>query len=378
MPNRKARKPHTATKKRLKRAGMNNHEMSKGPIEYVSLFSGGMGLDLGLAVAGFAPAVCNEIDKPSVQTIAINRPHTPIVDVSITDVARETLEISAGRELLGIPLVAGGPPCQSFSVYGRRQGTMDGRGQLVFEFVRMIGEIRPLTFLMENVRGLHSMSLAPNGPVKNASSKSHGTLLREVLRRFEEIGYRVDCFLVNAVNYGAPQIRERLLCIGNRFNLKASFPQPLFSNRSSDGLPPFRTLGDAIGNGFIDRDPSIMNFSERKLKYLAMVPPGGNWRSLPVNVQKESMGKAWYLKGGRSAYWRKLSFEFPSPTVVTMPNHSGTSMCHPTELRASRSARWRQSRSSPRAGHSAAAPRTSAGKLAMQCRSGSALSLATC
>lgn len=65
-----------------------------------------------------------------------------------------------------------------------------------------------------------------------------------------------------------------------------------------------------------------------------MVPEGGNWRSLPVEIQKESMGKSWYLKGGRSAYWRKLSFDFPSPTVVTMPNHAGTSMCHPTELRA--------------------------------------------
>jgi DNA (cytosine-5)-methyltransferase 1 len=78
----------------------------------------------------------------------------------------------------------------------------------------------------------------------------------------------------------------------------------------------------------------MMNFSPRKLKYLAMVPPGGNWRNLPEDVQKESMGKSWYLKGGRSAYWRKLSFDFPCPTVVTMPNHAGTSMCHPTELRA--------------------------------------------
>ncbi len=65
-----------------------------------------------------------------------------------------------------------------------------------------------------------------------------------------------------------------------------------------------------------------------------MVPPGGNWRSLTEEMQKESMGKSWYLKGGRSAYWRKLSFGFPSPTVVTMPNHAGTSMCHPSELRA--------------------------------------------
>jgi len=84
----------------------------------------------------------------------------------------------------------------------------------------------------------------------------------------------------------------------------------------------------------MDKYPEVLNFSPRKLKYLALVPEGGNWRSLPEDIQKESMGKSWYLKGGRSAYWRKLSFAFPSPTVVTMPNHAGTSMCHPKELRA--------------------------------------------
>ena len=155
-----------------------------------------------------------------------------------------------------------------------------------------------------------------------------------LLKEFERIGYRVDCYVVNAVNYGAPQIRERVICIGNRFGLMSSFPGPQYSNRKEDGLPPFRTLGDAIGDGFFDLAPEVMDFSPRKLGYLALVPAGGNWRSLPVDIQKESMGKAWYLKGGRSAYWRKLSFAFPSPTVVTMPNHAGTSMCHPTELRA--------------------------------------------
>ena len=95
-------------------------------------------------------------------------------------------------------------------------------------------------------------------------------------------------------------------------------------------------LGDVIGpeSGFVDPCPEVMNFSPRKLRYLAMIPPGGNWRSMPIDIQKESMGKSWHLKGGRSAYWRKLSFAFPCPTVVTMPNHAGTSMCHPTELRA--------------------------------------------
>jgi DNA (cytosine-5)-methyltransferase 1 len=298
-----------------------------GPwLRYVSLFSGAMGLDIGLGRAGFRCSVCNEIDPLAVGTIRLNRPDIPVVTDPAEGVTAGALSEAAGFDVRGVGLLAGGPPCQAFSVFGQRRGLRDGRGRLVFEFLRLVGEVRPRAFLMENVRGLHSMPLAPGS--------EKGSLLRELTRLFEGIGYRVDCYLVNAVNYGAPQIRERLLCVGNAFDLDAGFPPPQYSNRPGDGLPAFRTLGDAIGGGFEDPDPSIMDFSPRKLKYLSMVPPGGNWRSLPERVQRESMGKAWHLKGGRSAYWRRLSFDFPCPTVMTAPNHAGASMCHPAELRA--------------------------------------------
>ena len=296
-----------------------------------------MGLDLGLEDAGFCPILCNEIDETAVATIRRNRPTLPVITDSVEKIGFAELCETAGMDLSGIDLVAGGPPCQAFSVFGQRRGINDGRGKLVFEFVRIISEVRPKMFIMENVRGLHSMPILPKSNVSEGLPTDwakNGSLMREICKRFEGIGYRVDCFLVNAVNYGAPQIRERLIFIGNRFNVRARFPPPEFSNRGEDGLPPFRTLGDVIGAGFDDPDPSMMDFSPRKLKYLSMVPPGGNWRSLPTNIQQESMGKSWYLKGGRSAYWRKLSMDFPCPTVVTMPNHAGTSMCHPTELRA--------------------------------------------
>jgi DNA (cytosine-5)-methyltransferase 1 len=96
---------------------------------------------------------------------------------------------------------------------------------------------------------------------------------------------------------------------------------------------PWGTLGDAL-RGLEDIHPVTMDFSPRKKAYLAMVPPGSNWRSLPEDVQKESMGKAWFAKGGRSGWWRRLSFDLPCPTLVTMPNHAGTALCHPTETRA--------------------------------------------
>ena len=308
-------------------------------IKFVSLFSGAMGLDLGLEMAGFESAVCVENNPEAVSTIHLNRPNLPVLG-DVGGISGDDIRRAGKFELADIALIAGGPPCQAFSVFGNRDGIHDTRGMLLFEFLRIIDELRPLTFVMENVRGLLSMPVIPKNrrpseiDLCNPEQYEHGSLLRLLLHHFAEIGYRVDCYVVNAVNYGAPQIRERLICIGNRFGLASNFPLPQYSNRPEDSLPPFKTLGNAIGDGFVDSCPEVMNFSPRKLKYLAMIPPGGNWRSLPVEIQKESMGKSWYLKGGRSAYWRKLSFAFPCPTVVTMPNHAGTSMCHPTELRA--------------------------------------------
>jgi DNA (cytosine-5)-methyltransferase 1 len=306
---------------------------------FVSLFSGGMGLDLGLEKAGFEPLLCNEIDKMAVETIKLNKPELPVLGCSVENITGDQVREVSGLGDQPLDLMAGGPPCQSFSVYGNRKGIHDGRGKMLFEYLRLVGELRPRVFIMENVRGLHSMPLIPPAVLSEFENAEpwmaeKGSLVRELMREFEKIGYRVDGFLVNSVNYGAPQIRERLILIGNRYNLVAKFPEPTHSNRPSDGLPPFRTLRDVIGNDFRDHDSSLMDFSARKLKYLAMVPPGGNWRSLPVDIQKESMGKSWYLKGGRSATWRRLSWDFPSPTVVTLPNHASTSMCHPQAVRA--------------------------------------------
>ncbi len=306
---------------------------------FVSLFSGAMGMDLGVERAGGELLLANEIDKGAVATIRRNRPHVPVIDHSIQHLSADQITSATGVKRGEIDLLCGGPPCQSYSVYGNRAGITDPRGQLVFDFVRMVGELQPKTFIMENVRGLHSMALVPAKASKLFDGyepwmSAHGSLLSEIVGGLRVHGYQVDVFLVNAVNYGAPQIRERMLVIGNRLGVPNQLAEPTHSNRPYEDLPSFRTLRDVIGPDFVDPRPELMNFSARKLHYLQMVPPGGNWRSLPVDLQKESMGKSWYLKGGRSATWRRLSWDFPSPTVVTMPNHASTSMCHPAEVRA--------------------------------------------
>ncbi len=294
-------------------------------LKALSLFSGAMGLDIGLEKCGIEIVGCVEINKYACAAIRYNRPNIPVIeeDISLLSAIEVLERFNYKKE--DIDLIAGGPPCQAFSVFGKRKGLKDIRGRIIFDYIRFVDEVRPEAFLLENVRGLMSMKLSPKD--------KKGSLLKEILTCFNDIGYRVDLYVVNSVNYGAPQIRERILLFGNRYGLKAKFPSPTHSDRPTREQNQFITLGEIIKE-FNDPDPTIMDFSERKKRYLSMVPPGGNWRSLPVEIQKESMGKSWYLKGGRSAYWRRLSFDYPCPTVVTMPNHAGTSMCHPDQIRA--------------------------------------------
>jgi len=256
-----------------------------------------------------------------------------------------------------LDVLVGGPPCQSFSTAGKRGTTQDPRGTLLWQFLRFVEAMQPKIFVMENVRGLISAALK-HRPISERAERplepdempgSVVQLFSRDLQALENASYHMDVFEVNAVNYGAPQIRERVLFIGNRYNARIDFPKPThgspvapadseFPEQASlldDDAPmlPWKTLGDAL-EGLNESSPQVLDFSERKKSFLAKVPPGSNWRSLPEELQKESMGKAWFAKGGRSGWWRRLTTELPSPTLMTLPNHSSTSLCHPTETRA--------------------------------------------
>nr|WP_232337771.1 DNA cytosine methyltransferase [Deinococcus arboris] len=305
----------------------------------ISLFSGAMGLDLGLEEAGFQTLACVEVNEAACATIRANRPELSVICRDIREVSSAEIMEAAGVAPEEVTLVVGGPPCQPFSTAGRRKGINDPRGSLFMDFVRVINDTRPAFFIMENVRGLLSQALShrplnqrgPGNPPLGEDEQP-GSVLRVVLEEFERIGYRVDYFAVNAVNHGAPQIRERVFFIGNRLNLAVDWPDPSHGLPPQKGQRPFETLGSVL-MGWVDPDPVIMDFSPRKKHYLSHVPPGGNWRDLPEELQRESMGAAWHAKGGRSGWWRRLSYEYPSPTIVTMPNHASTSLCHPEEVR---------------------------------------------
>lgn len=332
----------------------------------VSLFSGAMGLDLGLARTGrFRLLACVEQEHAFCETIRANHAagrlpaDLVIFERDIAELEPSELLAAIGLKPGEVDVVIGGPPCQSFSTAGKRGTTQDPRGTLLWHYLRFIRALSPKFFIMENVRGLLSAALRhrpiAKRPEKGGTPLDPDEMPGSVVRAFaEELhshtqpSYHMDCFEVNAVNYGAPQLRERAIFIGNRLNAVVDFPEPTHGPPAGSTptsrqpslfqcedppRPRWNTLGDVLLD-LKDPNPVRLEFSPRKLHYLAMVPPGSNWRSLPVEIQKESMGSAWYAKGGRSGWWRRLSFDLPCPTLVTMPNHASTALCHPNEVRA--------------------------------------------
>lgn len=316
----------------------------------VSLFSGAGGLDAGLHKTGkFRLLAAVELEDTFCKTLTLNQAngllgneHTKIIQADLASYSPQDLMSNLGIKPGELDVLVGGPPCQSWSTAGRRAGVGDPRGQLIWDFLRFVEALQPKVFLMENVRGLFSSGIR-HRPIAERPSNGGAPLAPEELPgsafqlwvsdalKMHSGSYRVDSFEVNAANYGGPQIRERVLVFGNRLNRRAPAPQPSHS-QVDENLPCFKTLRQAL-DGLVENDPVLVDFSPRKKKYLDYVPMGGNWRSMPDHIARESMGKAYFAKGGRSGWWRRLSWDLPSPTITTLPNHSSTSLCHPEQTR---------------------------------------------
>lgn len=179
-------------------------------MKVISLFSGCGGLDLGFERAGFEIPVANEFDKKIWATFKANHPNTHLIEGDIRNVSKEDIAKFIDGEVDGI---IGGPPCQSWSEAGSLKGIKDTRGQLFFDYIRILKEFQPKFFLAENVSGM--------------LAKRHSEAVQNILKLFEETGYDVSFTMVNAKDYGVAEERKRVFYIGFRhdLNIKFGFPK---------------------------------------------------------------------------------------------------------------------------------------------------------
>lgn len=299
----------------------------------ISLFSGAMGLDLGIEAAGFDIKVCVEMDHWAAETIRINT-SIPVIERDINDVSSEDILKVSGLKKENIDLVVGGPPCQAFSTAGKQRGFSDIRGGCIIQFIRVVSDLKPKYFILENVRGILSAKLnaVPEAYKEYDSIKMEsGSVLKLVLNEFNKLGYRISYALLNAANYGVPEKRERVVMIGHLGD-RVPIPAPSHSESGAFGTKKWVSLRDSIGD-LQGKSMRYIPLRSRMEKYMKLIGEGENWTKLDPAVAKEAMGKAYVLSGGKTGFLRRLSFDEPAPTLVTSPTMPATQLCHPKELR---------------------------------------------
>jgi len=278
----------------------------------LELFAGAGGMALGLEKAGLKSVLLNEIDSHACKTLRKNRPEWNVVEGDVSQV-----DFTPYRDTVDV--LAGGFPCQAFSYAGKKLGFEDTRGTLFFEFARAVKEINPKVLLAENVRGL--------------LNHDDGRTLDTIKNIITDLGYTLfEPRILKAIFYKVPQKRERLIIVAVRNDLANDIDYKWPSSYNK-----ILTLKDALKKGELyDTDvpeSEGQKYPKRKAEILSMVPPGGYWRDLPEDIQKEYMLKSFYLGGGKTGMARRLSWDEPSLTLTCAPAQKQTERCHPEETR---------------------------------------------
>lgn len=302
-------------------------------ITVVELFAGVGGLSYGFTHNdNFKVLLANEYNRDIAKAYSLNHPDVKMLNCDIKDISEEMLQ----KELtIHVDVVVGGPPCQSYSTLGKRKN--DDRANLYQEYCRILKIIQPKMFLFENVTGMLSMN--------------HGSLFKEIQQCFEKIGYQLKYKILNAADYGVPEIRERVILVGTRG--VNNFEYPLATHGNGVGLKPYVTLEDALSDlpvlasgeekteyasgpktefqKFVhDCDKLRDNFSPKNnphlIELMKALPDGGSKKDLPERLRPKSGFGNTYAK----MWWKK-----PAPTITRNFACPSSSRCiHPRDSRA--------------------------------------------
>ena len=279
----------------------------------ISLFTGIGGLDYGFEAAGFRTAVALELDENACAVLRANR-RWSLLQGDVGNFSSRDILAAGGLSTGEADVLVGGPPCQPFSKAGNwmlsdERQMRDPRAGTLREYLRVLGDVRPKAFLLENVPGLAFGS-------RNAGLHY---LLRgiEALNKRQGTCYTVSTHLVNAADYGVPQMRERLFLIGFRDGREFETPKPTHTATPTVGgaLAPYMTAWDAIGD-LDDLPGQDLALTGKWSDLLPSIPEGQNY------LWHTRRGGGTRLFGWRTRYWNfllKLAKCKPSWTISAQP-----------------------------------------------------------
>lgn len=335
----------------------------------VSLFTGAGGLDLGIKQAGkgrFDFRAWVECDPDCQLTLIKNKLASHDNGTLFSDieaVSPAELMKAARVEREETFLLAGGPPCQAFSTAGLRGSIQAREGRVVHAYFEMVKQLQPRFFLFENVRGLLSAALEhvplaqrtqPQEVATREENRLGSVMNKLILPTFARLGYEVIYGLLCSADYGTAQIRHRVFILGSRDRELGSGVFRKITGRALtplDLVPPthhrlapyppiarWRTLRDAIAH--LSHEPpsseGSYTYSPERAEIFRQIPPGENWKFVRDNPErfsegflKKIMGSAISSGGGKEGFWRRLSWNEPTPTLTTQPQQLASSLCHP-------------------------------------------------
>ncbi len=319
----------------------------KKRLKVIDLFCGVGGLSYGFAHdPHFEIVAANEILPNMAKAYALNHPSVKVYTGDVRDFNSRIVKDELGIQSNMIDIIVGGPPCQAYSTVGKRREN-DPRGKLFNEYHRLLKEFNPKFFLFENVKGLLSME--------------NGKLLDNILSLFSSLGYEVQYRILNAADFGAPQVRERVIIIGSKLKNRFIYPEATHFNADSvNGLIgrdilPYLTVENALSdlpliksgeessdyaskpvnqfqkmmrrnasNKLLDHNAAKNN--PKLVKIMESLPDGGTPDDLPINMRPTS--------GFANTYCR-LWWNRPSTTITRNLGTPSSSRCiHPRAPRA--------------------------------------------
>lgn len=291
-----------------------SHSQRAKRLTAISLFTGIGGLDFGFEAAGFRTAVAVELDPTACNAIRLNR-RWPVIQAKIQDISSRALLKTAGLKVGEADVLIGGPPCQPFSKagYWKRGDALrlkDPRADTLAQFLRVLAETRPRAFLLENVPGLAF------------DRKSEGLQhIVEGVRRVNaraRTSYSLHWRILNAADYGVPQMRERVFLVGARDGKDFQFPKPTFfpPELAYEGRESYRTAWDALGDLPADPNDESLVVGGKWGDLLPSIPEGQNY------LWHTPRGNGRPIFGWRTRYWSfllKLAKNRPSWTIQAQP-----------------------------------------------------------